>query len=132
MDFAAALPNPVAASLLGQELAQIQLLMNVLIDARVDGVTEFHRSPLLEEGGVAATSTTVVGRLSPPQPTALPATVQRSIVNLKFTAAPSVARKVLNEIASANEPELTHDSSTNTLIRRFRRSRDRRNGEPRV
>jgi hypothetical protein len=98
-DFAAALPNPVAASLLGQELAQIQLLMNILIDARVDGVTEFHRSPLLEEGGVAATSATVVGRLSPPQPT----TVQRSIVNLKFTAAASVARKVLNEIASANE-----------------------------
>ena len=98
-DFAAALPNPVAASLLGQELAQIQLLMNILIDARVDGVTEFHRSPVMEEGGVAATSTTVVGRLSPPQP----ATVRRSIVNLKFTAAPSVARKVLNEIASAND-----------------------------
>jgi hypothetical protein len=102
-DFAAALPNPVAASLLGQELAQIQLLMNILIEARVDGVTEFHRSPLLEEGGVAAALTTVVGRLSPPQPTTLPATVQRSIVNLKFTAAPSVARKVLNEIASAND-----------------------------
>jgi hypothetical protein len=102
-DFAAALPNPVAASLLGQELAQIQHLMNILIDARVDGVTEFHRSHLLENGGVAATSTTVVGGLSAPQPTTQPATVQRSIVNLKFTAAPSVARKVLNEIASANE-----------------------------
>ena len=102
-DFAGALPNPVAAPLLGQELAQVQLLMNILIDARVDGVTEFHRSPLPEEGGGAATSATVVGRLSPPQPTTLPATVRRSTVDLKFTAAPSVARKVLNEIASANE-----------------------------
>ena len=102
-DFAAALPNPVAASLLGQELAQIQLLMNILIDARVDGVTEFHRSPLLEETGAAVTSTTVAARLRPPQPTTPPATVQRSIVSLKFTAAPTVARMVLNEIASANE-----------------------------
>ncbi len=102
-DFTAALPNTFATPLLGQELAQIQLLANILIDARVDGVTEFHRSPLPEERGVAATPTAMVGRLSPAQPTTRPTTVQRSVVNLKFTAAPSAARKVLNEIASTNE-----------------------------
>ena len=102
-DFTAALPNIAATSLLGQELAQIQLLMNILIDAPVDGVTEFHRSPLPEERGVPAPPTTMAGRLSPAQPTTARTTVQRSIVNLEFTAAPSAARKVLNEIASANE-----------------------------
>ena len=102
-DFTAALPNTAATSLLGQELAQIQLLMNILIDAHVDGVTEFHRSPLPEERGGPAPATTMAGRLSSAQPTTAPTTVQRSMVNLEFSAAPSVARKVLNEIASANE-----------------------------
>lgn len=102
-DFTAALPNTSATSLLGQELAQIQFLINILIDARVDGVTEFHRSPLPEERVVPASPTPIVGRLSPGQPTTLPTTVQRSIVNLQFTAGPSAARKVLSEIASANE-----------------------------
>lgn len=101
-DFTAALPNTATTSLLGQELAQIQLLLNILIDARVDGVTEFLRSPLPEER-VVPKPATMVGRLNPAQPTTAPTMVQRSIVNLNFTASPSAARKVLNAIASANE-----------------------------
>jgi glucose-6-phosphate isomerase len=35
----------------------------------------------------------------------------------------ALARRTAAEIASASEPELTHDSSTNALIRRYRRNR---------
>jgi glucose-6-phosphate isomerase len=37
----------------------------------------------------------------------------------------ALARRTAAEIASANEPGLTHDSSTNALIRRYRRNRQR-------
>jgi glucose-6-phosphate isomerase len=31
-----------------------------------------------------------------------------------------LAQRIIPELTSASEPELTHDSSTNTLIRRYR------------
>ena len=48
-EFTAALPNTAAAPLLGQELSQVELLMNILIDAHVDGVTALVRTHLPEE-----------------------------------------------------------------------------------
>src|SRR5207244_9537800 len=42
--FATALPDTAVAPLLGQELSQIQMLINILLDAKVDGVTSFHRT----------------------------------------------------------------------------------------
>ena len=51
-EFAAALPNTAAAPLLGQELSQMQILMNILIDARVDSVTALRRTPLGRRGGL--------------------------------------------------------------------------------
>ena len=59
-EFASALPNTAVAPLLGQQLAQIELLLNILIDARVD-VTAFRRTPLPEEHPTSA---------APPGPTA--------------------------------------------------------------
>lgn len=38
----------------------------------------------------------------------------------------ALARRTAAEIASRNDPELAHDSSTNTLIRRYRRLREQR------
>src|SRR5205085_11857179 len=38
-EYTAALPNTAAAPLLGQELSQIQLLLNTVIESRVDSVT---------------------------------------------------------------------------------------------
>jgi glucose-6-phosphate isomerase len=35
----------------------------------------------------------------------------------------ALAQRTAAEVASANEPELTHDSSTNALIRRYRRNK---------
>jgi DNA-binding GntR family transcriptional regulator len=92
-DFTAALPDTAAAPLLGQELSQIQLLMNMLIDAKVDGINEFHRSPLPEEHDVIAAAARQGSKETA-------AKVLRGIVELTFTAAPAAARKVLNKIAS--------------------------------
>ena len=36
----------------------------------------------------------------------------------------ALAKRTAAELASASEPELAHDSSTNALIRRYRRLRE--------
>jgi hypothetical protein len=100
-EFTAALPNTAAAPLLGQELAQIELLMNLLIDARVDAVTALKRPPLPEEKSPTPAATP---ERKPANPAATgPKMLERGIVDLTFTSSPSVARRVLNQIASATE-----------------------------
>jgi hypothetical protein len=104
-EFTAALPNTAAAPLLGQELAQMELLMKYLIEARVDAVTALKRTPLPEEKSAAAETIpkTAPGR-KPATPAATgPKMLERGIVDLAFTSSPSAARKVLNQIASSNE-----------------------------
>ncbi|PYL06542.1 MAG: hypothetical protein DME34_08730 [Verrucomicrobia bacterium] len=103
-EFASSLPTTAAAPLLGQQLSQIALLMNILIDARIDGVTALKRTKLPEEGG-AATST-------PPPPAAgaktaaapaAPKVFERNVIDLTFVATQPAARKVLNQIASSSQ-----------------------------
>jgi hypothetical protein len=102
-EFTTALPKTGVAPLLGQELSQIQMLINILLDAKVDSVTSFHRAPLTEERRLSATLTPTPASGQKPAPmsaTALPpALVERNVVDLTFKAAPSAARKVLNDIA---------------------------------
>lgn len=117
-EFTTAMPKTGVAPLLGQELSQIQMLINILLDAKVDGVTFFHRVPLPEERtatpGPAPKTTPAPSRKASPargqksgkpaEPAATPspaALVERNFVDLTFKAAPSAARKVLNEIASS-------------------------------
>jgi len=86
-EFATTLPSSAAAaSSLGQELEQVELLLGILIDTRVDAITELKR--------VTPAPETVA-------PTAAPGLVERSIVDLTFAASPSAMRKVLNQIASS-------------------------------
>jgi hypothetical protein len=96
-EFTSALPNTNAAPLLGQQLSQAELLMSILIEARVDAVTGFKRGALPPE---TATATT---RKPPAKPATGPKMVERAIVDLTFASSPSVARKVLNQIASSNQ-----------------------------
>jgi hypothetical protein len=104
-EFATTMPNTAVAPLLGQELSQIQMLLNILVDAKVDSVTSFHRAPLAEERGATSTPTPspspgrrpVATKTSTPAPTL----IERNVVGVTFKAAPSAARKVLNEIASS-------------------------------
>jgi hypothetical protein len=117
-EFTTAMPKTGVAPLLGQELSQIQMLINILLDAKVDGVTSFHRAALPEERTVSptpapkqaaaparkASPTRGQKPAKPAEPGATPSSanlVERNVVDLTFKAAPAAARKVLNEIASS-------------------------------
>src|SRR5881409_2382069 len=56
-EFATIMPNTAVTPLLGQELSQIQMLINILLDAKVDSVTSLRRPRLPEERGAAPTPT---------------------------------------------------------------------------
>src|SRR6058998_781052 len=114
-EFTTAMPKTAVAPLLGQELSQIQMLINVLLDAKVDSVTSLRRAPLPEERGVspAPAPTPTPGRkgrpvrgakpAKPAEPSATPPELlKRNVVDVTFKAAPAAARKVLNEIASSS------------------------------
>ena len=100
-EYTAALPDTTAAPMLGQELAQIQLLMGMLTDARIDSVTSLKRTPIPEEKPVVVLSPNGVRRVT--QSETGPKMLERSVIEVVFTSSPSAARKVLNEIASATQ-----------------------------
>lgn len=102
-EFITSLPNTDAAPLLGQELSQIQMLINILLDARVDSVTSFQRIPLPEEHGGAPAPTPTPGRGRKSAQGNISGTklLERNIVDLTFKAGSSAARKALNQIASS-------------------------------
>jgi hypothetical protein len=102
-EFARTMPSTAVAALLGQELSQVQMLTNILLDAKVDSITSFRRRPLAEERGASPTPTP-----SPGQRVAViaklggtPKLIERNVVEISFKAAPGVARRVLNEITSS-------------------------------
>jgi len=101
-EFASTLPKTEVAPLLGQELAQVELLLNLFIDARIDSLTSFRRAPLADEHGPSSA-------LPTPKPGAgrTPATasklIERNVVEATFISTPAAARKVLNQIAGANQ-----------------------------
>ncbi len=104
-EFATTMPATAVASVLGQELTQTQKLINILLDAKVDSVMSLRRARLPEEGGASPTPTPppTTGRTVAAKPggTSVPTLIERNIVDVTFKAAPSVARKVLNEIESS-------------------------------
>ena len=95
-EFASALPNEAAAPLLGQELRQVEWIFNTVLDARVEAVTAFRRTPLPEERGAA-----------PASPAATPAggakPHEHNVVEATFLSTPGAARKVINQIAGASQ-----------------------------
>jgi len=102
--FVKSLPNSnETARLLGQELSQIQMLINILLDARVDSVTSLQRMPLPEESGVPPAPTPAPTRGQKPANTVVAGSkmLERNVIDLSFKASPSAARKVLNQIASS-------------------------------
>jgi hypothetical protein len=106
-EYTAALPSTVAAPLLGQELSQVESLLNIIIEARVDGVTALTRTPLLEEHGASPAATPVAaGPRKPSTPASTPAgpkMLERSPIDITFASTPSAARKVLDQIGSSSE-----------------------------
>ncbi|MBA3272536.1 MAG: hypothetical protein H0T11_01510 [Chthoniobacterales bacterium] len=106
-EFAAALPDTAAAPLLGQELAQAELLVNALIDARVDGITAFKRVTAAEPRGAATLSPTPAPAAGPRKPpggaAAAAPLIERNVVDLTFVSNPGSARRALNQITTAGE-----------------------------
>lgn len=89
-EFAASLPNETAAPLLGQELMQVEWLLDGLLDARIEALTAFHRTPLPEEHAVAPASGAKL--------------LERNVVEMTFFSSPGAARRVLNQITGTNQP----------------------------
>ena len=97
-EFATTLPGSAAAAAsLGQELAQVELVLGILIDARVDAITTLKRVTLPTETAAAPAS----ARKPAGPANAAPGPVERSTVDFTFAASPSAMRKVLNQIASS-------------------------------
>jgi len=91
-EFTTTLPTTTAAPLLGRELAQIELLLGLVIDAHVDAITSVkRRPPAVEPASVS----------KPLNAKAQPQIVECETVDLSFTAAPSAMRKVFNQMASS-------------------------------
>ena len=113
-EFTRTMPGTTVAPLLGQELSQVQMLINIMLDAKVDGITSFRRRPLPEEHAASssptpkpsATPARARGATSPRTAakavgTPLPSLIQRNLVDISFKAAPGAARKVLNDVTSS-------------------------------
>jgi hypothetical protein len=107
-EFTRTMPDTVLAPLLGQELSQVQMLINILLDAKVDSITSFRRRQLPGERG-AVTPAPIPsplrsrGTLSTAKPGTKSAAplIERNVVDVTFKAAPGAARKFINEITSA-------------------------------
>jgi hypothetical protein len=104
-EFARTMPSTAVAALLGQELSQVQMLINILLDAKVDSITSFRRHPLPEQRGASATPIPSPGQRvatnAKPGGTSIPKLIERNVVDVTFRAAPGAARKVLNEITNS-------------------------------
>ncbi len=104
-EFARMMPSTAVTVLLGQELSQVQMLINILLDARVDSITSFRRRPLPEERGASLTPTPSpdqrVATTAKPGGTPTPKLIERNVVEISFKAPPGAARKVLNEVTSS-------------------------------
>jgi hypothetical protein len=96
-EFTSALPSSAAsAATLSQELAQIEMLLGILIDARVDGIATLTRGAAPPENPAVAALPRKAGAVAERQ------LIERAVVDLSFTASPSALRKVLNQIASSD------------------------------
>ena len=101
-EYTTTLPTTTIAPLLGQELTQVESLVNILIEARVDGINTFRRQPLPNERGVAASPTPSPSPRAASSAAVSPSlkTVERGMVDVSFSSAPSSARRVLNQVVS--------------------------------
>ena len=101
-EFVSALPAPDDAPALGQELSQIQLLLNTIIEARVDAITAFHRISRPGTGTAAGPVPAVTPR-TPSKPSPGPKLIEQRTVEFAISASPTAGRRVINQIAAENE-----------------------------
>jgi hypothetical protein len=99
-EFVSSLPSPEDAPALGQELSQVQLLLNTIIEARVDAITAFHR---ISRPGIAtaAAPTPAATPRTPSKPSAK--LIEERTVEFAISASPTAGRRVINQISAAND-----------------------------
>ena len=98
-EYIATLPSTPDAPRLGQELTQIQLLLNIIIEARVDAIKMFRRAPREVNATAASNAPTPRGAISGSAPKA----IERNVIEFAISASPAAARKAINEISAADE-----------------------------
>jgi hypothetical protein len=138
-EFTRMMPTTAVAALLGQELSQVQMLINILLDARVDSITAFRRHPLAQERAASLSARpkptpsppssrgrtlTSPRAAAKPAATAAPTLIERNVVEVTFKAAPGAARRVLNEI--------TNSTGQFFIIRTFYVHNEKDKGPPRA
>jgi len=101
-EFVSSLPSPEDAPALGQELSQVQLLLNTIIEARVDAITAFHRVSRPGKGTAASPAPAATPRTSSKTAPGLKLIEQRT-VEFAFSASPAAGRRVINQISADNE-----------------------------
>ena len=116
-EFRAALPDAAASPLLGQQLGQVELLVNILIDNRVDAIADLKR---LRATAPAQMPAAAAARKPTPDVSKV---VERAVVDVAFKASPTALRKVLNQIAGSDRQFF--------IIRTLHVHNDQQNGPPR-
>jgi hypothetical protein len=101
-EFSSALPDTAAAPLLAQQLAQVELLLNILIDARVESVTVLRRVPVAAATSASPSPTPAGGR-KPAAAAAAAPVIERSVVDASFVSLPGAARRVLNQVSTTDQ-----------------------------
>jgi hypothetical protein len=101
-EFVSSLPSSEDAPALGQELSEVQLLLNTIIEARVDAITAFHRvsHPGTATGASPAPAATP---RTPSKPSPGPKTIEQRTVEFAISASPAAGRRVINQISADNE-----------------------------
>jgi hypothetical protein len=101
-EFVSSLPSPEDAPALGQELSQVQLLLNTIIEARVDAITAFHR--ISHPGtATAAAPTPAATPRTPSKSSPGPKLIEQRTVEFAISTSPTAGRRVINQIAAENE-----------------------------
>lgn len=102
-EFRAALPDTDLSPALGQQLAQVELLLNIILDARVDAVSALRRVPSGKPGPASSPTSVPLGPARKPSAPAGPQLLERSVMEISFVSNPGAARRVLNQIAAVNQ-----------------------------
>ena len=102
-EFTASLPSTASAQWLGQELAQVEMLVDLLIDARVDAITALTRVPLPEEKTATPTPPPGPRKSVGPAGPAGPRMLERGVVDVSFSASPSATRRVFNQLGTSSQ-----------------------------
>lgn len=99
-EFVASLPDTAAAPRLGQELAQVELLVNNLLDARIEAIVSLRR---IARPVAAATPTPLPGRRLPPAAPSGPQLIERNVVEVEFVSLPGATRRILNQLSAIEQ-----------------------------